>query len=228
MKKITSFEELKSGSPPEKTKVELKILPNHLKYVLLEENETKPVMINNKLTTEEENKLIEVLKRYKEAIGWHISDLNGIDPTYCMHKIMMEEEYRPARQPKRRFNPSMKEKVRKKVLKLLEVELIYPISYNAWVSPVQVVPKKGGMIIIQNEKNDLIPTRIVTSWRMCINYRKLNKATRKDHFPLPFMDQMLERLAGQVYYCFFEGSGEDDLDMPFWCLCLQTDAIWVM
>ena len=75
MKKITSFEELKSGSPPEKTKVELKILPNHLKYVFLVENETKPVVINSKLTVEEENMLVEVLKRHREAIGWHISDL---------------------------------------------------------------------------------------------------------------------------------------------------------
>jgi len=96
----------------------------------------------------------------------------------------------------KRLNPSMKEEVWKKVLKLLEAGLIYPISDSAWVSPVQVVPKKGGMTIIRNEKSDLIPTRTVTGWRICIDYRKLNEATRKDHFPLPFMDQMLERLAG--------------------------------
>ena len=95
----TSFEELKSGSPSEKTKVELKILPNHLKYVFLEENETKPVVISNELTAKEENMLVDVLKRHKEAIGWHISDLKGISPAYCMHKIMMEEDYRPVRQP---------------------------------------------------------------------------------------------------------------------------------
>ena len=99
----------------------------------------------------------------------------------------------------------MKEEVRKEVLKLLEVGLIYPIPDSAWVSPIQVVPKKGGMTVIRNEKNDLIPTRTVIGWRMCIDYRKLNKATRKDHFPLPFMDQMLKRLAGQSYYCFLDG-----------------------
>jgi len=93
----------------------------------------------------------------------------------------------------------MKEEVRKEVLKLLEAGLIYPISDSAWVSPIEVVPKKGGMAVVQNEKNDLIPTRTVTSWRMCIDYHKMNEATRKDHFPLPFMDQMLERLAGQAY-----------------------------
>ena len=95
--------------------------------------------------------------------------------------------------------------MRKEVLKLLEVGLIYPILDSAWVSPVQVVPKKGGMTVIRNEKNDLIPTRTVTGWRMCIDYRKLNDATRKDHYPLPFMDQMLERLAGQSFYCFLDG-----------------------
>ena len=99
----------------------------------------------------------------------------------------------------------MKEEVRKKVLKLLKARLIYPIFDSAWVSLVQVVPKKGGMIVIRNEKNDLIPTRTVTGWRMCIDYHKLNEATRKNNFPLPFMDQMLERLAGHTYYCFLDG-----------------------
>ena len=70
---------------------------------------------------------------------------------------------------------------------------------------MQVVPKKSGMTVIHNDKNELIPTRTITSWRMCIDYRKLNQATRKDHFPLPFMDQMLERLADKAYYCFLDG-----------------------
>jgi len=83
--------------------------------------------------------------------------------------------------------------------------MIYPISDGAWVSPVQVVPKKGGMTVIHNERNELIPTRTVTGWRMCIDYRKLNQETRKYHFPLPFMDQMLERLAGKAYYYFLDG-----------------------
>ena len=86
----------------------------------------------------------------------------------------------------------MKEEVRKEVLKLLEVGLIYLISSSAWLSPVQVVPKKRGMVVIRSEKNDLIPTWTITGWRMCIDYWKLNEATRKNHFPfpLPFMDQM--------------------------------------
>ncbi|XP_052736574.1 uncharacterized protein LOC128197812 [Vigna angularis] len=119
--------------------------------------------------------------------------------------IEVQDDFKPATQPQRRLNPVMKEEVRKEVLKLLEAGIIYPISDSTWVSPVQVVPKKGGMTVICNEKNELIPTRTVTGWRMCIDYRKLNKATRKDHFPLPFMDQMLERLAGQAFYCFLDG-----------------------
>nr|GEV34576.1 reverse transcriptase domain-containing protein [Tanacetum cinerariifolium] len=93
----------------------------------------------------------------------------------------------------------------KEVLKLLDAGLIYPISDSPWVSLVQCVPKKGGFTVVENEENELIPTRLVTSWRVCIDYRKLNEASRKDHFPLPFMDQMLERLAGNQYYCFLDG-----------------------
>nr|GEU97656.1 reverse transcriptase domain-containing protein [Tanacetum cinerariifolium] len=90
------------------------------------------------------------------------------------------------------------------VEKLLDAGLIYPISDSPWVSPVHCVPKKGGFTVVKNEENKLIPTRLVTGWQVCIDYRKLNEATRKDHFPLPFMDQMLERLAENEYYCFLD------------------------
>ncbi|GJU20429.1 reverse transcriptase domain-containing protein [Tanacetum coccineum] len=119
--------------------------------------------------------------------------------------------------------------------------LIYPISDSPWVSPVHCVPKKGGITVVRNEDNELIPTRLVTGWRVCIDYRKLNDATRKDHFPLPFMDQMLERLAGNEYYCFLDGfSGyfqipidpldqrEDHLHLPLRDICLPSHAFWVM
>nr|GEW99748.1 reverse transcriptase domain-containing protein [Tanacetum cinerariifolium] len=92
-----------------------------------------------------------------------------------------------------------------KVEKLLDAGLIYPISDSPWVSPIHFVPKKGGFTVVENEENELIPTRLVTGWQVCIDYRKLNEATRKDHFPLPFMDQMLERLARNEYYCFLNG-----------------------
>nr|GEX64726.1 DNA-directed DNA polymerase [Tanacetum cinerariifolium] len=76
---------------------------------------------------------------------------------------------------------------------------------SPWVSPIHCVPKKGGINVVENENNELLSTQLVTGWRVCINYRKLNDATRKDHFPLPFMDQMLERLAGNEFYCFLDG-----------------------
>ncbi|XP_019179609.1 PREDICTED: uncharacterized protein LOC109174831 [Ipomoea nil] len=122
-------------------------------------------------------------------------------------KVFMSRTVRatPVRQPQRRLNPNMKEVVRAEVLKLLDSGIIYPISDSKWVSPIHVVPKKSGITVVTNEKNELIPTRTVTGWRMCIDYRKLNAATKKDHFPLPFIDQMLERLAGHAYYCFLDG-----------------------
>ncbi|GJV30704.1 reverse transcriptase domain-containing protein [Tanacetum coccineum] len=96
-------------------------------------------------------------------------------------------------------------KKKKEVLKHLDAGLIYPISDSPWVSPVHCVPKKSGFTVVENDENEIIPTRLVTGWRVCIDYRKLNDATHKDHFPLPFMDQMLERLAGNDYYCFLDG-----------------------
>jgi hypothetical protein len=98
----------------------------------------------------------------------------------------------------------MKEVVKKEVLKPLKAEVIYPVSDIEWASPVQVVPMKGGMMIIRNEKNQLISQRSVTGWRMCIDYRKLNKATRKDHFLLPFTNEMLERLTNHSSFYYLE------------------------
>ncbi|GJU84106.1 reverse transcriptase domain-containing protein [Tanacetum coccineum] len=113
----------------------------------------------------------------------------------------MEDDFKPAVQHQRRVNPKIHEVIKKEVIKLLDVGLIYPIFDSPWVSPVHCVPKKGGIFVIENEDNELIPTILVTGWRVCIDYRKLNDATCKDHFPLPFMDQMLERLAGTFQRC---------------------------
>ena len=99
----------------------------------------------------------------------------------------------------------MKEVVKKEILKLLDAGVIYPISDSTWVSPVHCVPKKGGMTVVKNEKDELIPTRTITGHRVCIDYRKLNAASRKDHFPLPFTNQMLEGLANHLYNCFLDG-----------------------
>ncbi|XP_073039013.1 uncharacterized protein [Primulina eburnea] len=155
--------------------LELKPLPPHLKYVYLGENNKMPVIISSSLTDDMESKLLGVLKEHRGAFAWKVSDIKGISPSICMHKILMEDKYSPLAQPQRRLNPKMQEVV------------------------------KGGITVITNEKNELIPTRIVTGWRVCMDYRKLNDATRKDHFPLPFIDQMIERLAGHEFYCFLDG-----------------------
>ena len=115
-------------------------------------------------------------------------DIPGISHSFCMHKILLEEDAKPVRQSQRRLNPHLMEVVKKEVTKLLQAGIIYPISNSTWVSPVHVVPKKFGITVVKNKKNELIPTRIQNSWRVCIDYRRLNQATRKDHFPLPFMD----------------------------------------
>ncbi|XP_057747186.1 uncharacterized protein LOC130966405 [Arachis stenosperma] len=142
-------------------------------------------------------------ERVKEEKEAPKPELKALPPN--LKYAYLEEDARPSIQAQRRLNPAMKEVVQKEVMKLWQAGVIYPISDSPWVSPIHVVPKKGGITVVPNERNELIPTRTVTGWRMCIDYRKLNEATRKDHFPLPFMDQMLERLAGHAYYCFLDG-----------------------
>ncbi|XP_059277806.1 uncharacterized protein LOC132031986 [Lycium ferocissimum] len=141
-----------------------------------------------------------------EDVLVQISDIQGISPALCMHKILMEDDHKPSAQHQRRLNPVMKEVVKKEVIKWLDSGIIFlPFRTKKWVSPVQCVPKKGGMTVVTNDKNELIPTRTITGWRICMDYRKLNEATRKDHYPIPFIDQMLDRLAGQEFYCFLDG-----------------------
>ncbi|XP_061376486.1 uncharacterized protein LOC133318503 [Gastrolobium bilobum] len=113
-------------------KVELKELPPTLKYAFLGESKAYPVIININLSTVEEEKLLKVLREHKTAIGWSITDLKGINPSFCTHKILMENDVKPVRQPQRRLNPTMKEVVRKEVVKLLDAGMIYPISDSAW------------------------------------------------------------------------------------------------
>ena len=122
-----------------------------------------------------------------------------------MHKILLEDNVKNSIEHQRRLNSLMKEVVRKELLKWLNAGFIYAISDSPWVSLVHVVPKKCGFTVIRNEKIELIPTRTVTEWRVCIDYRKLNTAIRKDHYPLSFIDQMLNRLAGHPHYCFLDG-----------------------
>ncbi|KAL9378062.1 hypothetical protein Peur_029397 [Populus x canadensis] len=185
--------------------LELKPLPDNLKYVFIGDNNTLPVIIASGLTNTQEEKLVKLLCDHKTAIGWTLADIKGISPSMCMHHILLEDNVKPTREMQRRLNPPMMEVVKAEILKLLDAGVIYPITDSKWVAPIHVVPKKTGITLVKNKNDELIPTRISSGWRMCVDYRKLNLATRKDHFPLPFMDQMLERLAGKSFYCFLDG-----------------------
>nr|GEY79425.1 reverse transcriptase domain-containing protein [Tanacetum cinerariifolium] len=164
--------------------VELKDLPSHLEYTFLEGDDKLPVIIAKDLSVEEKTAFITVLKSHKGAIALKLSDIKGIDLEFCTHKILMEEDFEPAVQHQRRVNPKIHD----------------------------VIKNEGGFTVVENEENELISTRLVTRWRVCIDYRKLNEATRKDHFHLPFIDQMLERLAGNQYYYFLDGFSRKDVE----------------
>jgi hypothetical protein len=127
--------------PPKK---ELKPLPDNLKYKFLGLAETLPVIIASDLHAAHKERLLDVLREHKEAIGWTIDDIKGISPSVVMHKIHLEEGTKPSREPQRRLNLSMQEVVRGEVIKLLDAGIIYPISDSKWVSPIHVVPKRAG------------------------------------------------------------------------------------
>ena len=173
---------------PDPPKKELKPLLDNLKYKFLGPAESLPVIIASDLVDPQEEKLLDVLREHNEAIGWTIEDIKGISHSVVMHKIHLEENDKPLREPQRRLNLAMKEVVRIEVIKLLDVGTIYSISDNKWVSPIHVVPKWAGLTVVKNKNNEMVPTWIQSGWRVCINYHKLNVATRKDHFPLSFTD----------------------------------------
>nr|GEV10483.1 reverse transcriptase domain-containing protein [Tanacetum cinerariifolium] len=193
------------SSVDEPPAVELKVLPPHLEYAFFEGDDTFLVIIVKYLSVEEKTALITVLKSHKQAIAWKLSDINSINPEFCTHKILKEEDFELVVQHQRRVNSKIHDVIKQEVIKLLDAGLIYPIFDSPWVSPVHCVPKKGGFTVVENEDNELILTRLVTGWRIGIDYHKLNEATRKDRFPLPFIDRMLERLARNQYYFFLDG-----------------------
>nr|GEZ04934.1 reverse transcriptase domain-containing protein [Tanacetum cinerariifolium] len=161
----TSPEELKiceaksnKSSIDEPSVVELKDLPPHLEYAFLEGDDKLPVIITKDFSAEEKTALITILKSHNRAIAWKLSDIKGIDPEFCTHKILMEEDFELAVQHQRRVNPKIHDVIKQEVIKLLDVRLIYPISDSPWVSPVHCVPKKGGFTVVENEDNELILT----------------------------------------------------------------------
>ncbi|GJW10461.1 reverse transcriptase domain-containing protein [Tanacetum coccineum] len=137
--------------------VELKELPPHLEYAFLEENNKLPVIISKDLSQDEKTSLINVLKNRKQAIAWKLSDIRGIDPEFCSHKILLEDDYEPSVQHQRRVNPKIHDVIKKEVEKLLDAGLIYPISDSPWVSPVDCVPEKGGAVLGQRIEKHFRP-----------------------------------------------------------------------
>ncbi|XP_059301873.1 uncharacterized protein LOC132053786 [Lycium ferocissimum] len=159
------------ATPPAKPSIiepptlELKPLPSHLRYEFLGPNNTLPVIISTRLMDEQRERLLVILRRYKKAIGWCIADIQGIPPGICTHKIQLDEECEPSVEHQRRLNSPMQEIVQFEIIKWLDSGVVYPISDSYWVIPVQCVPKKGGITVVANAKNELIPTRTVTGWR---------------------------------------------------------------
>ncbi|CAA7044601.1 unnamed protein product [Microthlaspi erraticum] len=133
-------------------KVDLKPLPEGLRYAFLGENSTYPVIVNSDLEPEQLSALLVELRKYRKAIGYTLDDIKGISPDLCIHRIHLEDESKSSIEPQRRLNPNLKEVVKKEILKLLDAGIIYPISDSTWISPVHCVPKKGGITVIKMTK----------------------------------------------------------------------------
>ena len=142
---------------PPKPPIELKPLPSGLQYAFLNNDQDSPMIISDKLSQKETLRMLTVLEKHRSAFGYSLQDLKGISPALYTHHIPTDPNSIPSREPQHRLNNVMTEVVKKEVLKLLHVEIIYPVPHSEWVSPVQVVPKKEGMIVVKNEKNELIP-----------------------------------------------------------------------
>jgi hypothetical protein len=174
-------EDFDTTSPPQTPKI------ISSKSTPIEIEPGKTLNINPHLTDAETQQLTKLLQKNKEAFAWDYTDMKGISPDLCTHRIYIKEDRRPICQPQRRMNPNLKEILKEELQKLLNAGFIYPISDSEWVSPLVIVPKKNG------------------KWRVCVDYRALNKATQKDHFPLPFIDQVLDSLSGKKFFSFLDG-----------------------
>nr|GEY27261.1 hypothetical protein [Tanacetum cinerariifolium] len=191
-----------------------------------------PVIITKDLSMEEKTALITVLKSHKQAIAWKLSDIKGINPEFCTHKILMKEDFEPAVQHQRRVNPKIHDVIKQEVIKLLKAGLIYPIYDSPWVSPMHCVPKKGGFTVVENKDNELIPTRLVTGhagfYRRFIKdfskiARPMTKLLEKDTpfiFSPECVDafQTLKRKLTEAPILI-----APDWDMPFGLMCDASD-----
>eukprot|EP00253_Pinus_taeda_P014676 PITA_14676 len=168
----------------------------------------RTLKISSSLSPSQEEELCSLLSNNLDAFAWSYKQLKEVHPSVCTHHIYIKEDCKPVRQPQRRMNPALKDIVREELQKLLDARFIYPISDSKWVSLLVLVPKKNG------------------KWRICVDYQELNKATKKDHFPFPFIDQVLDGLAGKKFFSFLDGfsgynqvqiSAEDQDKTTFTC-----------
>ncbi|XP_075655038.1 uncharacterized protein LOC142625233 [Castanea sativa] len=192
---------------------------SHLKFVFLGDEGTLPVIISSKLSAPQEKKLVQVLKEHKTAIGWTIADIKGISLSTCMHRILLEEGAKPSRQPQRRLNPPMMVVVKKEILKLLEVRVIYPISDSNWVSPVQVVPQKTRITVVKNQNDELVPTRIRTVETLLRKYHVTHKVSTTYHPQTSGQAKVSNREIKSIIEKMVNPSRKD------WSLRLD-DALW--
>eukprot|EP00253_Pinus_taeda_P030082 PITA_30082 len=168
----------------------------------------RTLKINSSLSPSQEKELCSLLSSHLDAFAWSYKEMKGVHPSVCTHHIYIKEDCKLVRQPQRRMNLALKDIVKEELQKLLDAGFIYPISDSEWVSPLVLVPKKNG------------------KWRICVAYRELKKATKKDHFPLAFIDQVLDGLAGKKFFYFLDGfsgynqiqiSSEDQDKTTFTC-----------
>nr|GEY14958.1 hypothetical protein [Tanacetum cinerariifolium] len=209
--KVCEAKTVKSSvdEPPE---VELMDLPPHLEYVFLEGDNKLPVIIAKELGDEEKSALIKVLKSHKQAITWKLSDIQGINPEFYTHKILIGEEYKPAVQHQRRVNLKIYGVIKKEVEKLLDAGLIFPISDSPWVSPVHCVSKKGGFTVVENEENELIPTLLVTGWRTTFTCPYGTLAYRRMPFDLCNAPGTFQRCMLAIFHDMVEKTMEVFMD----------------
>lgn len=128
--------------------------------------------------------MVQVLSKRCQALAWHADDLRGVPKAFCQHKIHLKESCKPIIQPCRRLNETLRKVIHDEIMKIWRAKIIYPVAYSDWISPIVVVPKKNG------------------KWQFCVDYKKLNEYTEKDHFPLPYVDQILDQIASNEFYYF--------------------------
>ncbi|GJV80015.1 hypothetical protein Tco_1515885 [Tanacetum coccineum] len=186
-KKITINTDYKIKTSLEEPPTNLKLKPqlDNLEYVFLEEPYFHPVIISSQLSKEKKNKLISVLKKHKQAFAWKKTDILGICPSFCKHKIQLLDDKKLIVQKQRRLNLNMQEVVKKEIVKLLDTGIIYPNADSPWVSHIHCVPKKGGITVVTNENDELVPTHNNHySWRVnaSIIGKTSNEANCKSSF----------------------------------------------